>query len=205
MPLLRAFRDEAAGRGLLPSDAPLEAGTAFALVREMPWAATTGALPEMTLGAWRGDDAAKHYLLRSLLYELGHRSILLACTHAWSVESAPWAGAEPRAILDAGPVPDVHTFLRVEHDEGWGSVDATWPLASRALGLPANERFVPGREMRVACDPEELYHVPEEADPEEFRRRLLDAHSDQHSPEARERRRAFRAALELWLAGPGTA
>ena len=59
--------------------------------------------------------------------------------------------------------------------------------------------------MRVACDPEELYHVPEEADPEEFRRRLLDAHSDQHGPEARERRRAFRAALELWLAGPGTA
>ena len=202
MPVLRAFRDEAAGRGLLSPDAPLDAEAAFALVREMPWTASTGALPEMTLGAWRGDDAGKHYLLRAVLYELGYRSILLACTHAWSVESAPWARAELRSMLDEGPVPDVHTFLRVEHDRDWGSVDATWPLGSRALGLPANERFVPGREMRIACDPEEIYHVPEDADPEEFRRRLLDAHSDQRGPGARERRRAFRSALELWLSAP---
>ena len=144
MPVLRAFRDEAAGRGLLSPDAPLDAEAAFGLVREMPWTASTGALPEMTLGAWRGDDAGKHYLLRAVLYELGYRSILLACTHAWSVESAPWARAELRSILDEGPVPDVHTFLRVEHDGDWGSVDATWPLGTRPLGLPANERFVPG-------------------------------------------------------------
>lgn len=202
MPVLGAFRDEAAGRGLLTPDAPLDAEAAFSLVREMPWTASTGALPEMTLGAWRGDDAGKHYLLRAVLYELGYRSILLACTHAWSVESAPWARAELRPILDEGPVPDVHTFLRVEHDGDWGSVDATWPLGSRALGLPANERFVPGREMRIACDPEEIYHVPEDTDPEEFRRRLLDAHSDEHGPGARERRRAFRSALELWLSAP---
>lgn len=202
MPVLGAFRDEAAGRGLLSPGAPLDAEAAFALVREMPWTASTGALPEMTLGAWRGDDAGKHYLLRAVLYELGYRSILLACTHAWSVENAPWAPAELRSMLDEGPVPDVHTFLRVENDGDWGSVDATWPLGSRALGLPANERFVPGREMRIACDPEEIYHVPEDADPEEFRRRLLDAHSDQRGPGARERRRAFRSALELWLSAP---
>ncbi len=202
MPVLPVFREEAARRGLLPPEAPLDAGAAFALVREMPWAASADALPEVTLAAWRGDDASKHYLLRALLYELGHRSILLACTHAWSVASAPWARQQPRAILDGGPVPDVHTFLRVESDEGWGSVDATWPLGSSALGLPVNERFVPGREMRIACDPEELYHVPAEADPEDFRRRLLDAHSDEGGAGARERRRAFRAALELWLAAP---
>ena len=90
----------------------------------------------------------------------------------WStIESAPWAAGEVRAALEEGPVADVHTFLRVESDEGWGTVDATWPLAAARLGLPANERFVPGREMRVAADPEELYHVPDDTDPEGFRRR----------------------------------
>ncbi len=205
MPLLPAFREEAAGRGLLSPDAPLDATATFALIREMPWSASVSALPELTLSVWRGDDSAKHHLLRTLLYELGQRCILMACTHAWSVESAPWARAEPLAILDEGPVPDVHTFLRVESDRGWGSVDATWPLAARALGLPANERYVPGREMQIACDPQELYHVPEDADPEEFRRRLLEAHADEHGPRARERRRVFRSALELWLSAPGDA
>ena len=53
--------------------------------------------------------------------------------------------------------------------------------------------------MRVAADPEELYHVPDDADPEEFRRRLLDAHLDEHGPTARERRRAFRSTIEAAL------
>lgn len=195
MPLLPELRREAERRGLLDADAALDAPMAFALVRDMPWVATSDPQPELTLAAWRGHDASKHYLLRQLLYELGHPSILMACTHEWSVESAPWATGELRAILDAGPVADVHTFLRVESDEGWGTVDATWPLATAHLGLPVNERFVPGREMRVACDPEELFHVPDATDPEEFRRRLLDAHLDERGPDARERRDRFRAAL----------
>lgn len=196
MPLLPELRREARTRGLLDADAALDAQAAFALVRDMPWAATADPLPEVTLATWRGHDASKHYLLRQLLYELGHPSILVACTHAWSVEATPWAAGELRAILDEGPVADVHTFLRVESDEGWGTVDATWPLTMARLGLPVNERFVPGREMRVACDPEELFHVPDDADPEEFRRRLLDAHLDERGSDARERRRAFRAAIE---------
>jgi hypothetical protein len=194
--LLPELRREAERRGLLDVGAALETQAAFALVRDMPWVAAADPLPEVTLAEWRGHDASKHYLLRQLLYELGHPSILVACAHAWSIESAPWAAGEVRAALEEGPVADVHTFLRVESDEGWGTVDATWPLAAARLGLPANERFVPGREMRVAADPEELYHVPDDTDPEGFRRRLLDAHLDERGPRARERRDAFRAALE---------
>jgi hypothetical protein len=200
VPLLPDFRREAERRGLLDAGAPLDVQTAFALVRDMPWVANADTLPEVTLVERRGHDASKHYLLRQLLYELGHPSILVACAHTWSIESAEWATGEARAILEAGPVADVHTFLRVDSDEGWSTVDATWPLATSHLGLPANERFVPGREMRVAADPEELYHVPDDADPEEFRRRLLDAHLDERGPRARERRNAFRAALGSWLA-----
>lgn len=196
MPLLPELRREAERRGLLDAGVPLDAQAAFALVRDMPWAANADPLPEATLAAWRGHDASKHYLLRQLLYELGHSSILVACTHAWSLESAPWAAGEARAILEEGPVADVHTFLRVDSDEGWGTVDGTWPLATTRLGFPANERFVPGRDMRLACDPDELFHVPDDADPEEFRRGLLDAHLDERGPGARERRRAFRSTLE---------
>ncbi len=194
MPLLPELRREAERRGGLAAGAPLDAAAAFTLVRDMPWVPTADPLPVVTLAAWQGHDASKHYLLRELLHELGYASMLIACTHAWSLEAAPWATGEARALLEEGPVPDVHTFLRVDSDAGWGTVDATWPLAAAVLGFPANERWLPGREMRVAADPEELYHVPDDADPEEFRRRLLDAHLDERDPRARERRRAFRSA-----------
>jgi hypothetical protein len=196
MPLLPELRREAEKRGLLAAGATLDAPAAFALVRDMPWTASADPQPEVTLATWRGHDASKHFLLRQLLHELGHPSILVACTHAWSIESAPWAAGGLRAILEGGPVADVHTFLRVDSDEGWGTVDATWPLAAARIGFPVNERFVPGREMHVACDPEELYHVPDDTDPEAFRRRLLDAHIDESAPDARERRDRFRSALE---------
>jgi len=202
VPLLPELRREAGRRGLTAGGAALDASSAFALVRDMPWVAAGDPLPEVTLAAWRGHDASKHYLLRQLLHELGHASILVACTHGWSVESAPWATDELREMLDEGPVADVHTFLRVDSDAGWSTLDATWPLDSARLDLPANERFAPGHDMRVACDPEELFHVPDEADPEQFRRRLLDAHLDERGPAARARRDAFRDALERWLAAP---
>ena len=200
MSLLPELRREASERGLIDTDTILDASTVFALVRDMPWSVTADTLPETTLATWRGHDACKHYLLRHLLYELGYPSILMACTHEWSITSTPWAIDEPRAILDEGPVSDVHTFLRVKSDVGWDTVDATWPLALAFLGFPVNKSFVPGREMRVTCDPEELYHIPETADPEEFRRHLLDAHLDERGSGARKHRDRFRSSLERWIA-----
>jgi hypothetical protein len=75
------------------------------------------------------------------------------------------------------------------------TVDATWPLAARALGLPANEAFVPGRDMTVACDPIEVHHVPPEVDPMALKERML----DELTEEQRERREAFLGELMEWL------
>ena len=196
MPLLPQLRAEAERRRLLAPDEQLDAARAFALVREMTYARASSREPEVTIAEWRGTCSGKHYLLRALLKELGYRTILIACTAELSKEQAPGLPPELIAMLEDGPILDVHNFLRVELDGEWMTVDATWPLAAGASGLPVNEQWVPGRDMRTALDPIELFHVPEDVDPQEFKRRLIERELGDQS----ERRDRFIEALSAWAA-----
>ena len=201
MPLLPTLRAEAERRGLIEAGEALDAARAFALVRDMPYARASGRDPETTIVEWRGTCSGKHYLLKALLEELGLGVVLIAALHEYTAGNAPWLPPELRATVDERPVPDVHNFLRVESDpelgaEGWMTVDATWPLAARALGLPANERWVAGRDMTVACDPDEVFHVPEDTDAQQFKQRII----EQEFGDEAERRDRFIEALSRWLA-----
>ena len=75
-------------------------------------------------------------LLQALYEEFGLSSLLIHAAHEFTAETAPWLPAELRAYLEGGPIPDVHTFLRLHIDGQWMTVDATWPLAPKASGCP---------------------------------------------------------------------
>ena len=60
---------------------------------------------------------------------------------------------------------------------------------------PANERYEEGREMTLACDPDEILHVPPDADPVEFAGRLIEAHIGADAP----RRAQFLSMLAEWV------
>ena len=123
-------------------------------------------------------------------------SMILA-PHEFTEASAPWLPAELLEEVRREPVADVHHFLRVQPAIGadWMTVDATWPLEARALGLPANEAFVAGHDMAIAADPIEVHHVPPDADPMELKQRIL----EDLSPEQRARRERFLERLIEWL------
>ena len=201
MPLLPTLRTEAQRRALTaPSEPPLTAARAFELVRDMPYARASSREPEVTIAEWRGTCSGKHYLLKALLEELGHDVILIACTHEFTADNFPWLPPHLQAVVEDRPVPDVHNFLRVEDDPSredgdWITVDATWPLPARALGLPANERWVAGRDMRVAADPIELFHVPPDADPQQFKQRIIERELGAQA----QRRDRFIEQLSRWL------
>ena len=202
MSLLSELRAGAITRGLVPADAPLTTATAFALVRDMPYRRASSRAPETTIAEWRGTCSGKHILLDALFAELGVPATLIACTHEFTIENSPWLPPALRAEAERAPIPDVHLFLRAqpypntERADEWMTVDATWPLAARRLGLPANERFELGRDHSVACDPIEIFHVPDDEDPQELRERLLAVHADGQL----ERRERFIEALSEWLA-----
>ena len=197
MPLLPRLRAEAERRGLLAAGSgPPSLARIFELVRDMPYARTPSPEPEVTIGEWRGTCSGKHYLLRALIEEFGLGTILVACTHEFTPQNSPWLPPELLAYVRERPVPDVHNFLRVETGAGWMTVDATWPLAAARLGLPVNERWVDGRDMRVACDPIELFHVPDDADPHAFKQALIEREVGDQA----ERRERFIEALSAWLA-----
>lgn len=202
MPFLNAFRAAATARGLIESDTRIDAARAFALVRDLPYRRASNAQLETAIEEWRGTCSTKHLLLQELLAELGVDSILMVALHEFTPPNSPWL---PPALLEdvrLAPVRDVHNFLRVEAPGGedWFAVDATWPLAARALGLPANERWTPGRNMTIAADIDEMYDVPDDVDPLEFKARVLDDHVGPPGSEARERRERFIEALGAWLA-----
>ncbi len=205
MLLLSTLRAEAESRGLIEPGEHLDAARLFQLVRDMPYRRASSRQPEITIREWRGTCSGKHYLLKALLEEFGLNVILIAATHEYTAENIPWAPPELRAFLDEAPVPDVHNFLRVEIDpsherQDWMTVDATWPLAARTLGLPVNERWVDGRDMHVAADPIELFHVPEETPFEEqaqqFKQRIIEREFGDQA----ERRDRFIEAMGRWLA-----
>lgn len=203
MSLTTDLKAAAVSRALFPNDGTITAAAAFALVRDMPYERAWSRAPETTVAEWRGTCSGKHYLLHALFIELGLPSTLIACTHEFTPQSAPWLPPELLEEVERAPVPDVHNFLRVqpfantERADEWMTVDATWPISGAALGLPVNERFELGRDQVVACDPIEIFHVPDDADPQELKERLVAIHAAGQL----ERRERFIAALSAWLAG----
>ena len=197
MRLVPRLKAAAVERGLFPADAPLDAGAASALVRDMPYRRASSRDPEATIAEWRGTCSGKHILLQALFEEFGLPATMILALHEFTEESAPWLPAELLAEVARAPVADVHNFLRVQSgpEADWMTVDVTWPMAGRGLGMPVNEAFVPGRDMDVAADPIEIQHVPSDGDPTELKARMLAA----LGPEQLERRELFLAALIDWL------
>src|SRR5438128_48361 len=79
-----ALRSEAERRGLWPregsADSELDASDAFYLIRDMPYGRASSWEPAAILSEWRGTCSGKHYLLKSVLEEMGVRSRVMACT-----------------------------------------------------------------------------------------------------------------------------
>ena len=209
--LLSTFRDAARAHGVLGESQPLSLETSFRAVRDIPWGEASDLHPATTIAEWRGTGREKQLLLAAILDPLGFETDLLAVTHEFEPNSAPWL---PPALMDevrAAPIPDVHLLLRVQTNrmlEKWMTIDATWPLALSDLGLPVNERVVHGADHRLACDPIEVYHLPDvdedEDEPDalyELIERILHDHVGD-APGAWERRQRFMAALTEWLGAP---
>jgi hypothetical protein len=199
MSLLTTLRAEATRRGLLDEGARIDAATAYRLVRDMPYRRASDREPETILREWTGTCSGKHYLLGELFDELGLASMLMIATHEFTPENSPWLPPHLASEVRLAPVPDVHNFLRVEHDQvmhEWMTVDATWPASAHTLGIPSNAAFEPGRDQVIACDPIEIFHVPPDIDPQELKDRILADHVGSDAA----RREAFIAALSAWLA-----
>lgn len=177
MTLLSLLKSEAIKRHLLPPQAAIDAATAFALVRDMPYRRASDREPETILREWQGTCSGKHYLLKALLAELGIPSQVIACTVTLQLEQADlpaelWAAIAPTN----GRFVDIHNYLQLQLPEGEMIVDATWPLSTKKLGLTVNETFTLGQNQTTAYPPSQTWVVPEDGDAQAFKDDLLRAH-----------------------------
>jgi len=194
--LLPIFHEEAASRGLLDGDAELSVDWAFALVRDVPYQRASSREPEAIIREWRGTCSGKHYLLKDLFEEMGFDARILMCTHQFTEDNTAHFPAVLRAQVSQGPIPDVHTFVRLKSGAGWMDVDATWPRQTGLLGMPVNEIFLPGVDMAIACSPLETLEVPVGVAPQAFKERLIESHCGAQS----QRRDRFIEDMSQWLA-----
>jgi hypothetical protein len=177
MSLLDRLKSEAVKRGLIRSDAVLDAAIVFALVRDMPYHRASDRRPETILAEWRGTCSGKHYLLKALFAELGLASTVMACTSDVPVDPAQVPEAQqPLCEAANRRFVDVHNYLVLDlADGGRMIIDATWPLSARDSGLQVNEEFILGQDQRLAAVPLQSWPVPADQDPQDFKDQLLRA------------------------------
>lgn len=186
---------EQARRRNLWCDATLSVESVFALVRDMPYQRASSRQPDTIIREWRGTCSGKHYLLRALLEELGYEARLMICTHRFTQENCSHFPEPLRSQLASNPIPDVHNFVRLKTFKGWMDVDATWPLGTQRLGMPVNEKFELGVNMRIACEPVEIFEIPKSANPQAFKDKLVQEFCE-IKVESRDR---FIETLSAWL------
>jgi hypothetical protein len=178
MRLLDLLKEEAIRRGLLQVSAGIDAATAFALVRDMPYRRASDRRPETIIAEWRGTCSGKHYLLQALFAELGLPSQVMACTTVTPIEPDHVPEAF-RKLYEAANhrFVDVHNYLRVDLPDGRQMlVDATWPLATRENGRVVNAYFVLGEDQQLAAEPLESWPIPKGSDAQAFKGELLRLH-----------------------------
>lgn len=174
MRLLALLQEEAVKRGVLDTDAPLDAATVFYLVRDMPYIRASSREPATIIREWRGTCSGKHYTLKALFAELGIPSRVMACTAVYKFEFQNVPEPMQDALTDSDvQFVDVHNYLVLDLPDGEMVVDATWPLVSKPYGTVVNERFVLGESQTIACEPIQTWVVPEEGDPQAFKDELL--------------------------------
>ena len=182
-------------RLLLPERNALNAESAFALIRDMPYQRASSRHPEAIIREWRGTCSGKHYLLDEIFRELGHDSRVIMCTHRFTLENTTRFPSELQNLIAGNSVPDVHTYLRVETPSGWMTVDATWPSSAAPLGMPVNQTFKAGHDMAIACNPIDYYPVPEGQDPQTFKEQII---ADFCGPSSQVREQ-FIEGMSRWL------
>ncbi|MCD0159644.1 hypothetical protein [Deinococcus sp. 6GRE01] len=185
-PLTHALHRAATERGLRSGDTLPDVPELFALVRDMPYARADTHEPAGIIAGWRGTCSTKHELLAALLAEAGLRSTVMACTQ--EIRPPADAPAELLALSGGQPVVDVHNYLVVHAPQGDMTVDATWPLAAAAAGLPVNAAWEWGQDQVIACTPLDTWAVPEGESVAAFKDRVL---RERYTSQELERREVF--------------
>ena len=144
------------------------------MVRDMPYRRASSRKPEAIIEEWRGTCSGKHYVLDQIFRELGLDSRVIMCTHRFTPHNTGHFPPESRALVAREPVPDVHTYVKLETDEGWMTVDATWPNSAEPLGMPVNHQFSAGNDMLIVCNPIDTFEVPSGHDPQAFKELLIE-------------------------------
>lgn len=191
----RAFAE--AARAVLARDGRPPLVALFAYVQAMPyrWPGPRDAAHCLANG-W-GTCSGKNYLLAELLSAAG-----VPCAHILVAGDLtvrpPQVPPAMRALLDEGPLPDVHSALTAIGPAGPVTVDASWDPPLARLGFPVAPPDWDGTsDTPLAIEPAAIYAVcgPDPTAEKELLRARVFA-----DPALLERRNRYLQLLSDWIA-----
>lgn len=192
----RAALAEAA-QAVLARDGRTPLVALFAFVQAMPyrWPGPREALHTLTHG-W-GTCSGKNYLLAELLAAAGVPCAHMLVTGDLTVRP-PRVPPAMQALLDEGPLPDVHSALTAIGPAGPVTVDASWDPPLARLGFPVAPAGWDGTtDTPLAIEPTAIYAVcgPDPTAEKELLRGRVFA-----DPALLERRNHYLQLLSDWIA-----
>ena len=174
MTLLESLKSKAVSKGILKPNDEMTIERAYSLVRDMPYTRASSRDSETIIQEWRGTCSGKHYLLKRLFQELGYSSRLIACTTVALIDPNDVRGKLRKLLKQSnGRFVDVHNYLILELPEGDMIVDATWPMATKGMGTVVNETFILGQDQQIACEPLQIWEVPDDQESQAFKDEIL--------------------------------
>lgn len=186
-----------AARAVLARDGRPPLVALFVFVQALPyrWPGPRDAAHTLAHG-W-GTCSGKNYLLTELLAAAG-----VPCAHTLVVGDLtvrpPHVPQALKALLDAGPLPDVHSALSAIGPTGPVTVDASWDPALARLGFPVAPPHWDGTtDTPLAIEPTAIYAVcgPDPTAEKELLRGRIFA-----DPALLERRNRYLQLLSDWIA-----
>lgn len=169
----------------------------FAFVQALPyrWPGPRDAAHTLEHG-W-GTCSGKNYLLAELL-----RAAAIPCAHVLVTGdltvSSPNVPPAMRVLLEAGPLPDVHSALSAIGPAGPVTVDASWDPPLARLGFPVARGWDGTTDTPLAIVPAAVYAVC--GDDPTAEKELLRARVFGGRPELLERRNRYLELLSAWIA-----
>ena len=193
--LVSLLEEKSRERGLLSGGEPLTAERAFALVRDMPYRRASSRRPEAIVEEWQGTCSGKHYLLADIFRELGLETRVFMATHRFTAENTGHFPAELRELVAHGPVPDVHTYLRVSTPRAGRWWTPPGPAAPPRWGCRSTASSAPAPTWPSPAIPSSRCRCPPGEDPQQFKEQVIARFCGQSS----QTRDDFIEGLGRWL------
>lgn len=164
----------------------------FEYVRDIPYGDIGSRNPDDILEKNMGTCSGKHALLKKLYSEAGIKCKDYIAMHKF-IDLPIEYPKNLKEILSKNNIIDPHNFIKINVNNRWVTVDATWDMPLKKLGFPVNINWDGKSDMDICV---KAFRTNEVKDPNRYKEEEL----SKLDKKTQKNRKIFLKELSMWLA-----